>query len=298
MLIRPSHVRRQGRGQPLVPRAGLIAAAAFLAATLAAPASAATVNQAWLARLGGSAAANGTVTVNAYSTGNGVALLRLKALARGIAYSSGLYRGSCASLGSRIAAMPVIRSSSTGTLASNVALSASTVAAIRTATRSPGRMSFVLGAGTLRRCATFSNVALGTTPPPPCGPPDVCMGQAISVESYLVTVTGVERWSGEVGAVPIAGYVFVTVKVKISPNPVMVAAGSKLNYPGLTYRLTTPTKLTWYDLQSGIVRQPQLMPGTISFEAPLEGWLTFQVPLSQAATLRLVPVPGVYVRLY
>ena len=166
------------------------------------------------------------------------------------------------------------------------------------ATKSPGRMAFVLGAGSLRKCATFSNVTLAGTPPPPCGPPDVCMGQPVSVESYTVTVTGVEPWSGEVGAVPITGYTFVTVRVRIGLNIVMVAPGSKLNYPGLTYRLTTPTKLTWYDLKSGVVRQPALLPGTISVEAPLEGWLTFEVPATQAGTLRLAPIPGVYIRLY
>jgi len=41
-----------------------------------------------------------------------------------------------------------------------------------------------------------------------------------------------------------------------------------------------------------------LVPGTVSFEAPLEGWLTFEVPATEASTLRLVPVAGVYVRLY
>lgn len=270
----------------------------LLAALSAMPVSAATINQAWLARLGGSSALNGTVTANAYSTGNGVALLRLKGLARATAYSSGIYRGSCASLGSRIVAMPIVRTTSTGTLAANVSLSASAVTAMRTATKAPGRMAFVLGGGSLRKCATFSNLTLATTPPPPCGPPDVCMGQPVSVESYLVTVTGVERWSGEVGADPISGYTFVTVRVRIAPNPVMVGPGTKLNYPGLTYRVTTPTKLTWYDIKSGVVRQPVLLPGPVSSDAPLEGWLTFEVPATQAGTLRLVPVPGVYVRLY
>lgn len=296
-MMNLSRVRRPGGTRSWLRPLGLLTAI-VLSVSLAAPVAAATVNQAWLARLGGSSAVYGTVTVNAYTTGNGVALLRLKALARATAYSSGLYRGSCASLGSRIVAMPVIRTTSTGTLAYNASLSASVVSAIRTATKSPGRMAFVLGAGSLRKCATFGNVALAGTPPPPCGPPDVCMGQPVSVESYLVTVTGVERWSGEVGAVPIAGYTFVTVRVRIALNTVMVAPGSKLNYPGLTYRVTTPTKLTWYEVKSGVVRQPVLMPGTVSFEAPLEGWLTFQVPTTQAGTLRLAPIPGVYVRLY
>ena len=297
MAFNLSRVRRPGGIRSWHRPVGLLVAI-VLSASLAAPVAAATVNQAWLARLGGLSATNGTVTVNAYTTGTGVALMRLKALARATAYSSGLYRGSCASLGGRIVALPVIRTTSTGTLAYNASLSASVVSAIRTATKSPGRMAFVLGAGTLRRCATFSNVVLAVTPPPPCGPPDVCMGQPVSVESYLVTVIGVERWSGEVGAEPISGYTFVTVRVRIGLNPVMLAPGSKLNYPGLTYRVTTPTKLTWFELKAGIVRQPVLMPGTVSFEAPLEGWLTFEVPATEASTLRLVPVAGVYVRLY
>ena len=292
------HPARPGGARSWLRLLGLLTAIALSATSLATPAAAATVNQSWLARVGGSSAANGTVTVNAYTTGNGVALLRLKALARSTAYSSGLYRGSCTSLGSRIVAMPVLKTTSTGGLSSNVSLSASVVSAIRTATKSPGRMAFVLGAGSLRRCATFSNVALAGTPPPPCGPPDVCMGQSISVGSYLVTAIGVERWSGEVGAVPISGYTFVTVKVRIGPDPIVIAPGGKLDYPGITYRLTTPTKLTWYDLKSGVVREPALRPGTVSFEAPLEGWLTFQVPITEASTLRLVPVPGVYIRLY
>lgn len=293
------HLRPKRRtGRRGLREIAILCAAFLLSLGLAGSASAATVNQAWLAKLGGSSATNGTVTVNAYTTGTGVALVRLKALARATAYSSGLYRGSCTSLGSRLVALPVIRTSSTGTLATNASLSASVVTAIRSATKSPGRMAFVLGSGSLRKCATFSNVALSGTPPPPCGPPDICMGQPVSVESYHVTATGIERWSGELGDPPINGYVYVTVRVRISLNSVMVSPGSLLNYPGLEYRLTTPSKLTWFDLKAAIVRQPALVPGTVSYDKPLEGWLTFQVPTSEANTLRLVPVPGIYIRLY
>jgi hypothetical protein len=291
------HPRRPGGSRSRLRTVPVAIIVLLLAALSATPVAAATTNQAWLARLGGLSALNGTVTVNAYTTGNGIALLRLKGLARATAYSSGIYRGSCTSLGSRIVAMPIIRTTSTGTLASNVSLTASAVSAMRTATKSPGRMAFVLGGGSLRKCATFTNLTTATTAAP-CGTPDVCMGQPVSVESYLVTVTGVERWSGDVDADPIPGYTFMTVRVRITLNSIMVAPGSKLNYPGLTYRVTTPTKLTWYDLKSGVVRQPILAPGAVSFEAPLEGWLTFAVPTTEAGTLRLAPVPGIYVRLY
>jgi hypothetical protein len=158
-------------------------------------------------------------------------------------------------------------------------------------------MAFVLGAGTLRKCATFSNVALSTPSPPVCGPPDICLGQAVTLGSLILTITGVERWSGDPTAVPQGGQVFVTVLAQVSVNSQQVPGAAILDYGGYVFRVRTPT-LIWYDLKPGVVREPALRAGVVSTAAPLVGWLTFELPATQASELRLAPIPGVYVRLY
>jgi hypothetical protein len=120
----------------------------------------------------------------------------------------------------------------------------------------------------------------------------------VIVQSLAVSALNAEIWTGSVDTAPIPGYVFVTVQVKVVPDPKSIAAGTKLNYLGLDYRVTTPTLLTWYSMKPGPIRQPALVPGATSSDAPLIGWLTFEVPAAQAGTLRLVPIPGVHIRLY
>jgi hypothetical protein len=265
-----------------------------------APASAAdTINGAWQAKVG-RYAVNGTATFYTYSSGVGSIVLSLKRLAPSTGYVAGLYRGTCSSLGSRVVSLPAIRTTSTGTVARSIAMSAASAGAARTAARGTARLTIVLGGGSLRKCATFSAISIPPPPtaPPPCGMPDICLGQSVIVGPLAVSAISSTIWSGSIDAAPISGYVFVTVQVKVVPDPKSFAPSAKLDYPGLDYRVTTPSLLTWYSLKPGVVRQPALLPGVTSLDAPLIGWLTFEVPAAQAATLRLVPVPGVYLRLY
>lgn len=264
------------------------------------PVSAAdTINGAWQAKVG-KYAANGTATLYTYSSGVGSVVFSLKRLAASTGYAAGLYRGTCSSLGSRIVSLPTLRTASTGTVARSVALSAASATAARSAARSSKHLSVVLGGGSLRRCATFSAISIPPPPPTPtpCGAPDICLGHYVLVGPLAVSAVSSEIWTGSADAAPIPGYVFVTVQVKIVPDPKAIPAGSKLDYSGLDYRVTTPTLLTWYSMKPGVVRQPALLPGVTSSDVPLIGWVTFEVPAAQATTLRLVPVPGVYLRLY
>lgn len=272
---------------------------AVLILAVAPPAAADTVNGAWQAKVG-KYAVNGVATLYSYSSGVGSVALNLKRLAASTGYTAGMYRGTCSALGARVVSLPTIRTASSGTVARTIALSSASAGAARAAARSSVRLSLVLGGGSLRKCATFS---VTTIPPPapastPCGPPDLCLGQALVVQSLAVSALSAEIWTGSVDTAPIPGYVFVTVQVKVVPDPTSIAAGTKLNYLGLDYRVTTPTLLTWYSMKPGGIRQPALSPGVVSSDAPLIGWLTFEVPAAQATTLRLVPVPGVYIRLY
>jgi hypothetical protein len=265
------------------------------------PASAAeTINGAWQAKVGRSAV-NGTATFYTYSSGAGSIVLSLKRLAASTGYTAGLYRGTCSGLGGRVVSLPTIRTNSNGVVARSVALSAASAGAARTAARGTARLSIVLGGGSLRKCATFSAISIPPPPPTPtpCGSPDVCLGQSVFVQSLAISALSAEIWTGSVDAAPIPGYVFVTVQVKVVPDPKTIgAASTKLDYFGLEYRVTTPTLLTWYSMKPGVIRQPALVRGVTSADTPLIGWLTFEVPAAQAATLRLVPVPGVYIRLY
>lgn len=290
---------RSTRTQSHARRVGLVLIGLVLVLSAAGPVSAAdSINGAWQAKVG-RYAVNGYATFYTYSSGVGSLALSLKRLAASTGYTAGLYRGTCSALGSRVVSLPTIRTTSTGTVARTIALSSSSAGAARNAARSTARLSLVLGGGSLRKCATFSAT---TVPPPapttPCGPPDLCFGQSLIVQSLAVSAISAEIWNGSADTAPIPGYVFVTVQVKVVPDPTSIAAGTKLNYLGLDYRVTTPTLLTWYSMKPGPIRQPALVPGTTSSDAPLTGWLTFEVPAAQAGTLRLAPIPGVYIRLY
>lgn len=276
----------------------LVALVLALVAAVPATAAATTISAGWQAKVG-RYTVNGTATFYTYTSGSGAILLNLKRLAPSTGYLAGLYRGTCSSLGARIVNLPSVRTSATGTASWTIALSASSASAARTAARSTTRLSIVLGGGSLRKCATFS--AISVPPPPiltPCGPPDVCLGQSVIVGSFAVTALSAEIWPATSETAPIAGYVLVTVQVRVVPDPVTNAPGTKLDYPGLAYRVTTPSLLTWYSPRAGIVREPALRPGVTASDAPLVGWLTFEVPAVEASTLRLVPTPGVYLRLY
>ena len=73
--------------------------AAILALTVAAPVSAATLGASWQAKVG-SAGANGTATIQAYTTGSGSLALKLAKLRAATSLPVTLSKGTCGSVGS------------------------------------------------------------------------------------------------------------------------------------------------------------------------------------------------------
>jgi hypothetical protein len=291
-----------GRRAPMWLRAALFASIVGL--MVAPAAQGATVNATWAAKVG-SAGANGTARVDGYATGTGALILGLKALARSSTYPVSLYRGTCSRLGTRIVAFSSQLTTTTGTLSRTLSISKTTTSTIRAATKGTGRMSLVVGSGSLRRCGTFAATALPTptptpTPVPPCGPPDLCLGQSLIVGKLTVTVLEVQPWAGTPSLQPLAGHVFVTVRVRVGIRVDEVT--DAVYYSGLDWRVHT-VNLAWYSDKLGAVREPALVPGwayhgNVYLDRPLEGWVTFEVPASQSAQLWFVGLDGFQYRLF
>ena len=280
-----------------------IAAAILLAALVAAPAvEGATVNAAWTAKVGTSGV-NGTARVQAYTSGSGALIINLKSLKRSTVYPVSLYRGTCSSLGTRIVALNSQLTTSTGTLSRTLSLSTTVTSTIRKITKGTGRMSLIVGSGSLRRCGTFTAAPLATptpTPVPPCGPPDLCLGQSLIYGKLTITALEVQTWAGTATLQPMPGFVFVTVRVRVAVRADEVT--DAVYYPGLDWRVHT-ANLVWYSDKLGDVRAPALVAGwvyhgLVYLDRPLEGWVTFEVPTSQATQLWLVGLDGFQYRLF
>lgn len=292
--------------QPLrrrVPRWFQAAAIASILGLAIVPiAQAATINAAWTAKMGTSGA-NGTARVNGYTTGTGALILSLKSLHRSTSYPVSLYRGTCSRLGTRIVAFSSQLSTTTGTLSRTLGLSKTTTSTIRAVTKGTGRMSLIVGSGSLRRCGTFAATALPSptpTPVPPCGPPDLCLGQSLNFGKLTMTLLEVQPWAGTTTVQPLTGHVFVTVRVRVGVRADEVT--DAVYYPGLDWRVHT-SNLVWYSDKLGDVRQPALVPGwtyhgLVYLDRPLEGWVTFELPASQVAQLWLVGLDGFQYRLF
>lgn len=290
-------VRRQASAWPIA------VVVALLVALAAAPAvQGATVNAAWTAKVG-SSGANGTARVQGYTTGSGALIVSLKSLAKSTVYPISLYRGTCSALGTRIVALNSQLTTSTGTLSRTLSLPTTVTSTIRAVTKGTGRMSLVVGSGSLRRCGIFAAAPLATptpTPVPPCGPPDLCLGQSLNFGKLTVTVLEVQTWAGTASLQPLPGFVFITVRARVAIRADEVT--DAVYYPGLDWRVHT-ANLVWYSDKEGDVRTPALVPGwayhgLVYLDRPLEGWVTFEVPTSQASQLWLVGLDGFQYRLF
>ena len=165
-------------------------------------------------------------------------------------------------------------------------------------------MSLVVGGGTLRRCGTFGATALPTvapTPPPvpPCGPPDLCLGQSLNSEKLTITPLEVQPWAGSGGVLPKAGFVFVTVRVRVAVRADEVTDAVFYPGTGLARPYEQPRLVHG---QGGGVREPALVPawvyhGLVYLDRPIEGWVTFELPASEASQLWLVGIDGYQYRL-
>lgn len=125
----------------------------LLVLALAPAASAATSTNAWLAKVG-SSGANGTASINAYTTGVGSLVLKLKKLPASRTLAVTLLKTSCK--GSALFTLSSIKSTSTGAATKTLSLTAARVTAIKKATTGTGKFAIRIGTGTTAKCGVFA----------------------------------------------------------------------------------------------------------------------------------------------
>ncbi len=138
-----------------------------VALLVVAPASAraATVTNAWSARIG-SGGANGTATLQLYATGQGSLALKLAKLPKSTSLAVTLYKGTCSSVGTVLVKVPALKTSSAGAAARTSGLTASQVTSITKATTGTGKIAIRVGRAATGgiKCGSFT-----AFPAPPSG---------------------------------------------------------------------------------------------------------------------------------
>lgn len=152
------------RRRPVIVAALLVVG--MLAATFSSSAAAATVSQSWLARVGPSGN-NGTAAIRIFTTGTGSLYARVAHLRASTVYPITIRRGTCSSPGTIVLRLPSLTTTTLGTSARTLSLSAGQVGAIRAATRYGGRIAIRIGEGSLSRCGTFARATLSSPSPSP-----------------------------------------------------------------------------------------------------------------------------------
>lgn len=146
-----------GRGR----RAGVALVALSLAmtsvATVVGRADAATVAIDWQAKIG-SAGANGTATIQAWTSGTGSLVLKLAKLRASVSLPVTISRGTCGSVGSRLLALPAIRTTASGAASRTSILTTAQVAKVWAATAGSARLAIRVGTGATGgvKCGVFA----------------------------------------------------------------------------------------------------------------------------------------------
>ena len=128
-------------------------AALLLAAMIAAPAQAATVQRIFVASMGGGS--YGTVKITVYTDGSGRVDYALKGLKKGASYRMETFRKSCGNLGTLVTRIPNVVASSTGTVKGGRALSGTAMNAIWSANWS-SPLALRIMAGTSIKCGNLA----------------------------------------------------------------------------------------------------------------------------------------------
>jgi len=131
--------------------------AAVLVMTVAPPVGAATVGASWQAKVG-SAGANGTATIQAYTTGSGSLALKLARLRTATYLPVTLSKGTCASVGSTLIRFPAIRTTSAGAAARTSSLTAFQVRQLKAAMTGTGKIAIRTGSSATggTKCGVFT----------------------------------------------------------------------------------------------------------------------------------------------
>jgi YVTN family beta-propeller protein len=147
--------RRRSARRSLVP----VLAITFLLALAPLAADAATVTSAWTAKIG-SGGANGTATVQGYSSGTGAVVLKLAKLKAATLLPVTINKGTCSSAGKVLVKLAAIKTTKTGTASRTTNLGASQVNAIKAAAAGTGKIAIRVGSGATTKCGLFALVAM------------------------------------------------------------------------------------------------------------------------------------------
>jgi YVTN family beta-propeller protein len=180
--------RPRGGGAVLAARSALsLALVALLTAVLVGPASGATVTSTWNARVG-TAGVNGTVRIQAYSSGTGTMTVKLVKLRPSSLLPVTISKGTCGSAGAVVATPASLRTTSSGAVTRTSSLTAAQIKAIKSATRGTGRIAIRVGTGTARRCGLFTLAA------PSAVVPTVTATITVGVEPAQVAIDPTGVW--------------------------------------------------------------------------------------------------------
>jgi len=133
----------------------LVSATLVLGLIGAGTASAATVTDAWQAKIGRSGT-NGTARISRYLEGTGGITYKMKGLRASTTLPVTIYKGTCASVGAAVVKLASVRSSSAGAVSRTASISASQMRLIATAGAGAGKLAIRVGSGSSVRCGAFA----------------------------------------------------------------------------------------------------------------------------------------------
>jgi YVTN family beta-propeller protein len=142
-------------GRRALPAAAVLA---LLVATVdISTVASATASNAWRATIG-SSGANGTATIQAYTSGTGSIALKLAKFKAAVSLPVALSKGTCSSVGTMLIRFSTIRTTSTGAAARTSSLTASQVTLVKKATAGTGRIAIRVGSATTGgvKCGAFT----------------------------------------------------------------------------------------------------------------------------------------------
>lgn len=171
-------MRATSRGRRRLGVGLSLSLAVALLMTVVAPVGAATVGASWQAKVG-STGANGTATIQAYTTGSGSLALKLAKLKAATYLPVTLSKGTCASVGSTLIRFPAIRTTSSGAAVRTSSLTVSQVTKLKAATTGTGKIAIRVGSSTTggTKCGVFTVLYAPIGIVVPTGWPDVAAFQ-------------------------------------------------------------------------------------------------------------------------
>jgi YVTN family beta-propeller protein len=187
-------------------------------------ASAATLTNAWQAKVG-TGGANGTVTINAYTTGAGSIVVKLAKLKASTYYTVVLSKGTCSKAGTTLVKFASLKTRSTGAATRTTSLTATQVNAIKSATKGTGRIAIRIASGSSVKCGLFAARAV-----PPYVAATVSVGRSpsgVAIDPSGIWVTN--WWDNTLSRIsPTTNAVLAVVPIDLTATqgPEAIASGA------------------------------------------------------------------------